>query len=126
MLFLWWISKNQINMPPKPFPLGLRVGTDICRVSRLAGIASSVNRLNSWARKTFTRIEWPALYERLALGVNTAELDHNSKLYLPSIFTADEQIADHSPQSIKLQYIAGRLVFVLLGAASTWNTSLLR
>lgn len=114
MLVWKWISKTQVKMPPRSFPLGLRVGTDICRVSRLAHIASNANHLNLWAKKIFTRIEWPALYQRLTLGVNIAELDHNDKLRLPSIYAAVEEIADRSPQSKKLQYLAGRFVFVLL------------
>ena len=101
-------------MPPKPFPSRLRVGTDICQVSRLAHIASNVKYLNSWANKIFTRIEWPALYQRLTLAVNMAELDHNNKLRLPSIYAPGEKIAARSLQSKKLQHVAGRFVFILL------------
>lgn len=51
-------------MPPKPFPYPLQVGVDICNVNRLARIQRNENFRNLWARKVFTRLEWPYLVDR--------------------------------------------------------------
>ena len=50
---------------PKPFPFPIGIGTDICRVNRIAAILRHEYIRNRWARKIFTRLEWPALCRRL-------------------------------------------------------------
>ncbi|MCJ1252026.1 hypothetical protein MMC30_009264 [Trapelia coarctata] len=49
-------------MPPKPLPSQLRIGIDICHISRvgraLEGL-SKAGRLEKWAGKIFNRHEWP-------------------------------------------------------------------
>ena len=52
-------------MAPKPFPFAIGIGIDLCRVSRIAAILRHEHTLNRWARKIFTRLEWPALCRRL-------------------------------------------------------------
>ncbi|KAL6717078.1 hypothetical protein ACLMJK_004992 [Lecanora helva] len=48
-------------MPPKPFPLPIGVGIDICRIHRIAALLQNENSRNQWARRVFTRMEWPSL-----------------------------------------------------------------
>ena len=50
---------------PKPFPFPIGIGTDVCRVNRIAAILRREYTRNRWARKIFTRLEWPALCRRL-------------------------------------------------------------
>ena len=51
-------------MAPKPFPFPLGVGVDICRISRIAALLRQEKIRNQWARRVFTRLEWPALCKR--------------------------------------------------------------
>ena len=53
------------NPLPKPFPFPIGNGIDVCRVNRIAAILRHENTRNHWARKVFTRLEWPALCRRL-------------------------------------------------------------
>ena len=99
-------------MPPKPFPFALGVGTDICRVARLVHVANDTVRLNLWAKRVFTRLEWPMLHERLALGLDVAGLDDIQKLNIPSIGILGQDVADRSPQMKKLQFLAGRFASI--------------
>lgn len=52
-------------MAPKPFPFPFGIGIDLCRVNRIAAILRHGHTRNRWARKVFTRLEWPALCRRL-------------------------------------------------------------
>ncbi|KAF6234562.1 hypothetical protein HO173_007188 [Letharia columbiana] len=52
-------------MAPKPFPFPISIGIDVCRVNRIAAILRHEQTRNRWARKIFTRLEWPALCRRL-------------------------------------------------------------
>ena len=52
-------------MAPKPFPFPIGIGIDLCRVNRIAAILRHEHTLNRWARKIFTRLEWPALCRRM-------------------------------------------------------------
>lgn len=52
-------------MAPKPFPLPISIGIDICRVNRIAAILRHEYTRNRWARKIFSRLEWPGLCKRL-------------------------------------------------------------
>lgn len=48
-------------MAPRPFPYPLGVGVDICQVHRVAGFLRREELRNRWARKVFTRLEWPEI-----------------------------------------------------------------
>ena len=50
---------------PKPFPYPIGIGTDVCRVNRIAAILRHEYTRNRWARKIFTRLEWPALCRKM-------------------------------------------------------------
>ena len=50
---------------PKPFPFPIGIGTDICSVNRIAAVLRHEFTRNRWARKVFTRLEWPFLCRRL-------------------------------------------------------------
>lgn len=99
-------------MPPKPFPFALGVGTDICRVARLVHVANDAVRLNLWAKRVFTRLEWPMVYERLAVGLDVAGPDDKQKLDLPWINIPGQDAASRSPQMKKLQFLAGRFASI--------------
>ena len=49
-------------MVPKPFPYPLGIGVDVCKVNRIAQFLRNDSLRNRWARKIFTRLEWPALW----------------------------------------------------------------
>ena len=107
-------------MPPKPFPFALGVGTDICRVARLVPVANDAVRLNLWAKRVFTRLEWPMVYERLALGLDVTGLDDKQKLNLPSISIPGQDAGDRSPQMKKLQFLAGRFACTRSNTDLAW------
>ncbi|KAL9103156.1 MAG: hypothetical protein Q9163_001761 [Psora crenata] len=50
-------------MVPKPFPYPLGVGTDICNTNRIAGLLRLRDVRERWVRRTFTRLEWPAIWQ---------------------------------------------------------------
>lgn len=54
-------------MVPNPFPYPLGVGIDVCKVSRLARLLHAQRLCNRWARRVFTRLEWPALWHQFQM-----------------------------------------------------------
>ncbi|KAL8754244.1 MAG: hypothetical protein Q9199_004488 [Rusavskia elegans] len=51
-------------MAPKPFPFPIGVGVDICHLKRLSFILSKQDDyVTRWAKKVFTRQEWPSLWQ---------------------------------------------------------------
>ena len=109
-------------MPPNPFPFPFGVGIDTCRVERILNIMKEEARFNHWARKIFTRLEWPWIYKRVHMA-STHELEQapseqtcETKLFLPSV---SEQIPSDidaqqgpsfvvSPINSLAQFLAGR------------------
>lgn len=51
-----------IHMVPKAFPYPIGVGTDICQVHRIASFLRRRDIRERWARRVFTRLEWPSLW----------------------------------------------------------------
>lgn len=52
-------------MAPKPFPYPLGVGVDMCHIPRLYRILGQQgNYVTRWARRVFTRLEWPHLSQK--------------------------------------------------------------
>ena len=52
-------------MAPKPFPYPIGLGIDICHIPRLSGLLGRQDDyVTLWARKVFTRLEWPHLWLR--------------------------------------------------------------
>lgn len=52
-------------MAPKPFPFPIGVGVDICYLPRLGMILNKQDDyVTRWARKIFTRQEWPGLWQK--------------------------------------------------------------
>ena len=60
-------------MAPKPFPFPISVGVDICRIRRIADLIRQETIRNRWARRIFTRLEWPALCRRFQRATYQAE-----------------------------------------------------
>ena len=81
---------------PKPFPFPIGIGTDVCRVNRIAAILRHEYTRNRWARKIFTRLEWPALCRRLqrveqAIGEPIGQAD----------VASDQKLEDEDPANAK-------------------------
>ncbi len=83
-------------MAPKSFPFPIGIGIDVCRVNRIAAILRHEHTRNRWARKVFTRLEWPALCRTLqraekAIGepVGQAEAMSDEKLVNENQVTAE-------------------------------------
>ncbi len=74
-------------MAPKPFPYPFRVGIDVCKVSRITKIHRDVKFRNLWARRVFTRLEWPALLRKY--------LDTQRLLMVNAQGKLDKEIQDH-------------------------------
>lgn len=109
-------------MGPKPFPFSIGIGTDICQVSRVRHIAADVTLWNSWARKVFTRHEWPTLYQRIASEGTEARTHGFAKLNLPAIKFANQTSGLSTPQNQVLHFLAGRCVSVVCLLAIPYST----
>ncbi len=48
----------------KPFPSPYSPGHDICQITRIAALLQSEKSRNRWARRIFTRLEWPGIVSR--------------------------------------------------------------
>ncbi len=48
-------------MPPKAFPFSLGIGIDVIQTARLKRVLHDENKLNRWAQRIFTRLEWPSI-----------------------------------------------------------------
>ena len=59
--------------PLRPFPLPIRVGTDICQISRIFGIITTA-RGPSFVRRVLTAGEQSANKERLAVVVEEGKM----------------------------------------------------
>jgi phosphopantetheinyl transferase (holo-ACP synthase) len=72
-------------MLPKPLPVQLRIGVDICHVSRIQKIIGKLSEtagLERWASKIFNSHEWPEL------SLKTEQWKRNSNcLYSLDIFS---------------------------------------
>jgi len=52
-------------MSPKPLPSQLRIGIDICHISRVGRVIKGLSnhgKLEKWASKIFNRHEWPEFF----------------------------------------------------------------
>lgn len=111
-------------MAPKPFPFPIGVGVDICRIDRIAAILREENTRNRWARRVFTRLEWPALMSKFKNANRVDRKPHkqekNSPWMLPKL-TAHSSILDNEDQTAFWSAIAddrsvlGRLARYLAG-----------
>ncbi|KAL8967383.1 MAG: hypothetical protein Q9197_005458 [Variospora fuerteventurae] len=69
-------------MAPKPFPYPIGVGVDICHIPRLyATLGHPSEYVTRWARKIFTRQEWPCLFKRCSQASGRQNL--RSSLWIP-------------------------------------------
>ena len=74
-------------MAPKPFPFPIGVGVDICHLRRLSFILNKQDDyVTRWARKVFTRQEWPSLWQSFdrAIASCNASGPPKSQLSLPN------------------------------------------
>lgn len=80
----------------KPFPSSYGLGHDICHTERLVAILRQENTRNRWARRVFTRLEWPVLISRF-LRAGGIETDFVSKEGQRQ--PQDSEVADRSSRS---------------------------
>ena len=87
---------------PKPFPFPIGIGIDVCRVNRIAPILRHEHMRNRWARKVFTRLEWPALCERLQLAVKATEKPAGQvdKASVQKLDVEDQAVAETCDNSV--------------------------
>lgn len=84
-------------MPPKPFPFLFGIGIDIARIARFTRLLERSDQdFLRWARRIFTRLEWPALQEQYRLW---SPLDKSSK---------GTQTVSHSPELLSSEDIHRR------------------
>ena len=62
----------------KPFPSSYSIGHDVCEIRRIAFIMRYDHRLQNWARRVFTRLEWPLLVRRFQQA--GGEIDNHHKM----------------------------------------------
>ncbi|KAL9015312.1 MAG: hypothetical protein Q9173_000110 [Seirophora scorigena] len=71
-------------MAPKPFPYPIGVGVDICHSHRLyATLGHPSQYVTTWARKIFTRQEWPCLLKRCSQA--SGQPNFRASLWIPGI-----------------------------------------
>lgn len=74
-------------MVPKAFPFPIGVGTDICQIHRIAAILRRRETRERWARKVFTRLEWPSLWRAFQrCQLSTTDRRGNSPSKHPQAF----------------------------------------
>lgn len=74
-------------MAPKPFPFPVGVGVDICHLKRFSFILSKQDDyVTRWAKKVFTRQEWPSLWQSFhrAIASSNASGSPKPQLTLPN------------------------------------------
>ena len=125
-------------MAPKPFPYPLGIGIDVCKVARIARVLRSTGLRNQWARRVFTRLEWPDVcryFEKTRISMtddagNTRVIGREANAYHPSGWmlppiptrwlhdvdnvplsktALDERLSDdRTPVVLLARYLAGR------------------
>lgn len=85
-------------MAPKPFPFAISIGIDVCRVNRIAAILRHEYTRNRWARKIFSRLEWPGLCKRLR------HVERATREPVGQIDAASSQKLDKENQAIAKNY----------------------
>ena len=99
-------------MPPKPFPFPLGVGIDVCQTERILNIIEDGDRLNRWARRIFTRLEWPWIYQKINLayeGIQTQALSESTseaELLLPQV--SKDILLDYKTRA-DLSFVSSRI-----------------
>ncbi len=109
---------------PRPFPFPLGIGTDVCRVNRIAAILRYEYTRNRWARKVFTRLEWPALCRRLqrlekTTGEPAGQVDVTSDQKLGK---EDQTVARNSETAIWMLPRLSRYSSIFEDENSYWST----
>ncbi|KAL8809861.1 MAG: hypothetical protein Q9200_003044 [Gallowayella weberi] len=87
-------------MPPKPFPFPIGVGVDICHVSRLSRLLLNKQDdfVTRWARRVFTRHEWPHLWEKFH---EAGALHMTSKVPQPQLFLPNLCVLPHQKTDVR-------------------------
>lgn len=112
-------------MPSKAFPFPIGIGIDLIQTSRIESILKDHYKLNRWAQRVFTRLEWPFISHKFqqhaaSLG-QTHKTNFRPKLILPKIWQNGDTMADAvdtgtlPPLTYQLlRLLAGRSVFLAL------------
>lgn len=112
-------------MPSKAFPFPIGIGIDLIQTSRIESILKDHYKLNRWAQRVFTRLEWPFISHKCqqhaaSLG-QTHKTNSRPKLILPKIWQNGDTMADAvdtgtlPPLTYQLvRLLAGRSVLLAL------------
>lgn len=109
-------------MPSKTFPFPIGIGIDLIQTARIEGILKDQYKLNRWAQRIFTRLEWPFISHNCQQHAATLGLTHinNSRpeLILPKLWQNTDIMVDAGtlpPLTYQLvRLLAGRSVFLFL------------
>lgn len=112
-------------MPSKIFPFPIGIGIDLVQTTRIEGVIKDQYKLNRWAQRIFTRLEWPFISHNCQQHTVTLGHTHlnNSRpeLILPKLWQNTDIMADVAetrtlpPLTYQLvRLLAGRCVFLLL------------
>lgn len=112
-------------MPSKTFPFPIGIGIDLIQTTRIEGILKDQYKLNRWAQRIFTRLEWPFISHHCQQHAATLGPMHTNnshpELILPKLWQNTDIMADVAetgtlpPLTYQLvRLLAGRSVFLLL------------
>lgn len=112
-------------MSSKTFPFPIGVGIDLIQTTRIEGILKDQYKLNRWAQRIFTRLEWPFIshncQQHAATLGQTYTNNSRPELILPKLWQNTNVMADMAetrtlpPLTYQLvRLLAGRSVFLLL------------
>lgn len=115
-------------MMPKPFPFPVGVGVDICHVKRLSSIMNKRDDyMTRWAKKVFTRQEWPSLWQSFHRAIASSKKSGFPKpqLSLPKVRTPrpekQKSEVDGTPLEAGVDIIRSSPIHEL--PPSTWSLS---
>lgn len=114
-----------LHLPSRTFPFPIGVGIDLIQTTRIEGILKDQYKLNRWAQRIFTRLEWPFISHSCQQHAATLGQTHtnNSRpdLILPKLWQNTDIMAGVAesgtlpPLTNQLvRLLAGRSVFLLL------------
>ena len=113
-------TPDSSTMPPKPFPFPLSVGSDICSMERIGSIVHAPTSFNRFARRVFTRLEWPSLLDMISKTgakhlISNRDYAYRLEkrlpiLYLPTIDISNTILTgeEKSNEGELVRYLAGR------------------
>lgn len=83
-------QESSPTMLPKPFPYPLGIGVDLVELLRVRSVLEENSKINRWAQRVFSRLEWPYIslaFQNHANPPNGIELTkRRPQLVLPNVW----------------------------------------